>query len=68
MAIVLTQPSARRRSIGAVMTQVVLAHGYRPGHRIGVLQSSELGYPLYRRIGFAEVCKVDLFAGPAPAV
>lgn len=55
MAIVLTQPSARRRSIGAVMTQVVLAHGYRPGHRIGVLQSSELGYPLYRRIGFAEV-------------
>ena len=21
-----------------------------------------------RRMGFAEVCKVDLFAGPAPAV
>jgi ribosomal protein S18 acetylase RimI-like enzyme len=60
-------PAARRRGIGAAMTQVVLAHGHSLGYRAAILQSSELGLPVYRRMGFAEVCKVDLFAGRAPA-
>jgi ribosomal protein S18 acetylase RimI-like enzyme len=60
-------PAARRRGIGAAMTQVVLAHGHSLGYRAAILQSSELGLPVYRRMGFTEVCKVDLFAGRAPA-
>ncbi len=35
------------------------------GYRIGTLQSSELGYPVYRRLGFRDVCRFALYLWPA---
>ena len=45
----------RRRGIGRAMTLAVLRLGRDAGCRIGVLQSSEMGYPLYEAMGFESV-------------
>lgn len=45
----------RRRGIGDAMSRAVLRAGRDAGCRVGVLQSSEMGYPLYRRMGFETV-------------
>jgi hypothetical protein len=47
------------------MTRAALEHGRRLGYRIGALQSSQQGLNVYRRMGFAEVCKIELFVGRA---
>ena len=45
----------RRRGVGEAMTREVLRAGREAGCRVGVLQSSEMGYPLYERMGFETV-------------
>jgi GNAT superfamily N-acetyltransferase len=54
----------RRRGFGEAMTREVLGTGRELGCRIGVLQSSEMGVPLYERMGFETVveyrhCQLD---------
>ena len=63
---VATLPAARGRGIGAAITLAALEHGRSLGYRIGVLQSSGQGFSVYRRMGFVEVCKIDLFVGRVP--
>lgn len=62
---VATLPSARRQGIGAAMTLRPLLEARANGYRIGTLQSSELGYPVYRRLGFRDVCRFALYLWPA---
>lgn len=45
----------RRRGLGNAMTQTVLRAGREAGCQVGVLQSSEMGHPLYDRMGFETV-------------
>ena len=45
----------RRRGFGQAMTKAVLTRGRKAGCRIGALQSSKAGYPLYQRLGFETV-------------
>ena len=45
----------RRRGIGEAMSWEVLRAGHESGCQVGVLQSSEMGYPLYKRMGFETV-------------
>lgn len=45
----------RREGIGEAMTWEVLRAGRERGCNVGVLQSSEMGYPLYDRMGFETV-------------
>lgn len=47
----------RRRGFGEAMTREVLVTGREFGCRIGVLQSSSMGIPLYERMGFERVVK-----------
>jgi hypothetical protein len=42
----------RRRGIGRAVSLAALHAGAKRGHRFGVLQTSDLGYPVYRGIGF----------------
>ncbi len=51
---VATIPSARQRGIGAAVTLAALLDARARGYAVGVLQASEMGYPVYERMGFTE--------------
>ena len=58
---VFTVEGARRRGIGAAVTVAALREARRLGYRLGVLGSSEMGYGVYRRLGFEERCRIGLY-------
>jgi GNAT superfamily N-acetyltransferase len=58
---VATLPAARGRGIGAAITLAPLLDARRLGYRVATLQSSEMGYRVYERLGFREVCKMEHF-------
>jgi GNAT superfamily N-acetyltransferase len=66
---VATIPAARQRGIGAAMTRHGLADARAAGYHFGILQSSAMGAPVYRRLGFREYCTIGqyLWTGDAPA-
>jgi hypothetical protein len=47
------------------MTLAALDAGKRLGLRIATLQATELGLPIYRRIGFEELFRYELLVRPA---
>lgn len=51
----------RRRGIGEAISWMVLRAGREAGCQVGVLQSSETGYPLYKRMGFETVVTYHQF-------
>ena len=58
---VCTVERARGRGIGAAITLAALREARDVGHEVGVLGSSEMGYPVYRRLGFEEYCRIGLY-------
>ena len=50
-----TIASARRRGYGAAMTARVVADGVAAGCDVAALQASEMGRPIYERLGFRTV-------------
>jgi GNAT superfamily N-acetyltransferase len=58
---VATLPPARGRGIGTLSTLVPLLEARRMGYRVGTLQSSPQGLPVYERMGFRTVCRMDHF-------
>jgi len=58
---VFTVEHARRHGIGAEITRAALLEARDLGYRSGVLGSSEIGYPVYRRLGFEEHCRIVLY-------
>jgi len=54
----------RGRGIGREATLVALSDARACGYRAAILGSSALGLPVYRRIGFVEVCRVRHFGPP----
>jgi GNAT superfamily N-acetyltransferase len=58
---VCTVERVRRRGIGAAVTLAALREARDLGSRTGVLGSSEMGYPVYRRLGFEEYCRIGLY-------
>ena len=61
MYAVATMPEARRKGIGRIMTVMPLLEARRNGYRVGVLQASAAGYPIYKKIGFKDVCMYRLY-------
>ena len=58
---VCTVPDARRRGIGAAISREALAGTLELGFDVGVLGSSPMGQPMYERLGFREVCAVNVY-------
>jgi GNAT superfamily N-acetyltransferase len=57
-----TQPESRRCGYGeALLRAAVAAEQQRTGIRRVVLQSTDAGYSLYRRLGFREVAKFSVY-------
>jgi len=60
---VATVPDARRQGIGAAVTVAALRSARDLGYALGVLQSSQMGYSVYRQLGFQEYCRFSLYFG-----
>ena len=58
---VATVPEERGKGLGAFATAEPLRRAHPLGYRVGVLQASEDGHPVYRRIGFADFGEVPLY-------
>lgn len=56
---VFTEPELRGRGLGRALTLLPLLHARARGYEVGALQASELGEPVYRKLGFARVGSVD---------
>jgi hypothetical protein len=62
-----TLSEARRRGVGAAMTAFPLLEARSQGHRVGILQATVIGHPVYRRLGFRDVCEYRCYSQqPAP--
>ncbi|MCU0686510.1 MAG: GNAT family N-acetyltransferase [Polyangiaceae bacterium] len=64
---VFTSPRQRRRGVAAALTRATLDEARTLGARLGVLHSSEMGYEVYRRLGFREYGRLHRYEwGPPP--
>ena len=63
-----TVPDARGRGIGELCTRWAVNEGFRLGASAAVLEASEQGEPLYRRMGFVEVSRYRWCFGSAGPV
>ncbi len=58
---VATLPNVRGKGLGAALTVTPLFEAHRSGWRIGVLQSSEMGFNVYKQLGFEHLCQIEYF-------
>jgi GNAT superfamily N-acetyltransferase len=60
-----TVADARGQGVGAAITLAPLRDARALGYRVGTLQSTTMGYNLYRRLGFVEYCTLGMYRLPA---
>jgi GNAT superfamily N-acetyltransferase len=58
---VATLPEARGKGAGSAVSYAPLRAAHQSGYQIGTLQASRLGYGVYRRLGFEEICTFNLY-------
>lgn len=58
---VATLPEARGKGAGSAVSFAPLKVAYQAGYQVGILQASRMGYSVYRRLGFEEICTFDLY-------
>jgi ribosomal protein S18 acetylase RimI-like enzyme len=58
---VATLPEARGKGFGGALTSAPLLEARAMGYRVGTLQSSEQGFPIYKKLGFEQNCWVGSF-------
>lgn len=58
---VTTLPQARGGGIGSAMVSAPLFAARKHGYRVGILQSSKMGYSVYQRLGFQDFGKLSVY-------
>jgi GNAT superfamily N-acetyltransferase len=53
--------TARHQGIGAAVTLAALCEARAQGYRFGVLEASEMGDGVYRRLGFEQYCLLQMY-------
>jgi len=53
-------PDHRGRGLGSTITSAPLVEARSRGYRVAILHATEMGYPVYRRLGFEDVCPIGL--------
>jgi ribosomal protein S18 acetylase RimI-like enzyme len=61
-----TVPAARQRGYGAAITTRIAVDGSRAGCDVAILQASEMGQPIYERLGYRTVVDYYGWADRAP--
>jgi GNAT superfamily N-acetyltransferase len=51
-------PEVRGKGIGSMISYVPFIDALDRGYEIGILHSSRMGYNVYKRLGFEEICKL----------
>lgn len=59
-----TVPSARKRGYGAAMTARIAADGAAAGCDVAILQATEMGRPVYERLGYRTVVEYMAYIEP----
>jgi GNAT superfamily N-acetyltransferase len=60
-----TVPSARRRGFGAAITSRITDDAAAAGCDVAVLQASDMGYPVYERLGYRTVIEYMGYVDPS---
>jgi GNAT superfamily N-acetyltransferase len=58
---VATLRASRGKGLGSAVTATPLLEARAEGYRVGILQSSAMGLPVYERLGFRTVCAMEHF-------
>lgn len=58
---VATRAEFRGRGLGGQITLRPLLEARQAGYQVGILQASELGQPVYRRLGFEDIFRYQVF-------
>lgn len=58
---VATVEAARGKGIGSAVTTYPLLLARKMGVRVGILKSSEMGFNVYRKMGFKQVCTFNIY-------
>jgi GNAT superfamily N-acetyltransferase len=58
---VVTRPARRRRGYGTAMTWAAVSAAQGMGCRAFVLTATDMGYPVYVKMGFAPVCTLRTY-------
>ncbi|MHC4992822.1 MAG: GNAT family N-acetyltransferase [Planctomycetota bacterium] len=64
---VATIPAERGKGLGAHVTAEPLRIAHDLGYRVGVLQASEMGHPVYKRLGFQDVGRMLMYVKIPPS-
>lgn len=56
-----TVPGYRGQGIGAAVTARPLQLAATKGYKTGTLQASKMGHPVYKRLGFRDVCHLSVY-------
>lgn len=57
---VATIPEARRQGVGTALTHTALQDACIRGYKVGVLEATKMGVPIYQSLGFQEYCKIGV--------
>ena len=68
LAHIIVDPEIRRKGYGFTITKELIANAEKYGRNTQLLIATELGVPLYERLGFRHSCDYSFYHKPAPGL